>query len=126
MVCTPGLIIRTEGVSTCIARLAVFRTQVCLARITPLCMSITGDSVTDTALDTISLTDFVTAGGTRFEMISTERFGTQVTGVSVSRASNIVTIRTESGVVSTNDAIADSTLSTVSSADFLPARVTRC
>ena len=89
-------------------------------------MSITGDSVTDTALDTISLTDFVTARGTRSEMISTERFGTQVTGVSVSRASDIVTIRTESGAVCTNDAIADSTLSTVSSADFLPARVTRC
>ena len=125
VVCTPGLVCRAENVPTCSARVAVFWAQVHFTRVTRLCVHITGNSVTNIAFYPISLTDIVAASGACFEMVSTERFDTQVTRIRVCWADDIVTLRAGSGVVSTDDVIADTALSTVSPTDFVAARLTR-
>jgi len=125
MVCTPGLVSRAEDVPTRYARVAVVRAQGLLARITCLGMRIAGDRVTDGAFYPVGFTNIVTARGARFEMVSTERFVTQITLVSVSWASDIVTFGAGRGVISADDVITDTAVPAVSLANLLPARVTR-
>lgn len=88
-------------------------------------MRIAGDRVTDGAFYAVGFTNIVTARGARFEMVSTERFVTQITLVSVSWASDIVTLGAGRGVISADDVITDSTVPAVNLANLLPARVTR-
>ena len=123
---TSGLVGRTEGLSTGDTGLDVFRAEVFLTRVTRLSVLITGDSLADVALYSVGFADIVTAGSTRFEMVSAERVVTQVTVVGVSRANEAVTLRTNLGVVSTDDIFTDATLTAVSLTDFLTAGFTRC
>lgn len=104
----------------------MLRTQVFFTRVTRLCMCIAGDSVADTALDPVRLTDIVTAGLTGFEMVSTEWFGTKATAITMRWASDVVTLCAGRGVIRADYIIANSTLTTVSPTDLLPARLTRC
>lgn len=95
----------------------MLRAQVIFTRVARLCVHITSDGVTDGARYPVGRTHLIAAGSTGFEVVSTERVSTQVTGTRMSWARYVATFCTARSVVCTDDIIADTAFPAVSLTD---------